>query len=217
MGFDFSELGDLGDSGLVIREDIPAALRLEWERLASRGTWWSGEDRVAIAAEARRAMGGESAGEELPPELVVVIRKVAVDSPRIDGAWVDALDARGIALAPYVEVIGIVSRLSSVDYFHITLGLPLEPLPTPSPVAPTRVPPPDHVVVDKSFVPMVAPVSIPQTLSFVPEETTAWQELSDALYMTFRDMEDPDFSRALHRTQIELVAARTSEVNECFY
>jgi AhpD family alkylhydroperoxidase len=30
-------------------------------------------------------------------------------------------------------------------------------------------------------------------------------------------MEEPDFQRAMHRTQMELVAARTSQVNECFY
>ena len=34
-----------------IRDDLPATFRRAWERLARPGTWWTGRERVAIAAE----------------------------------------------------------------------------------------------------------------------------------------------------------------------
>jgi alkylhydroperoxidase family enzyme len=211
MSFDFS------DSAITIRSEISKALRKEWSFLAAPGTWWSGEERVAIAAEARRAMAGEPSGDELPSAVAGVVRTVAADSPLITAQWVADLEAEGIDPPSYVEIIGVVSRLSSADLFHIALGMSLEPLPSPQSGEPSRRRPPTDVVVGKSFVPMVRQVSIPQTLSLVPAETVAWQELSDVMYMTLQDMGDPDFRHALHRTQMELVAARTSQINECFY
>ena len=37
-----------------IREDIRAAQRAAWQGLAAAGSWWSGAERLAIAAEVRR-------------------------------------------------------------------------------------------------------------------------------------------------------------------
>ncbi len=205
----------------AIPAPIQAAIRREWEFLAAPGTWWSGPERLAIAAEAREAMAGEGTASRpmgiLTEAARDVVRKVAADSPRITEDWVEALPGRGIDLPAYAEIIGIVARLSSVDMFHRALELDLEPLPEPRSGEPSQTPPPGGLVHGKSFVPMALRVSIPQTISIVPPETVAWQALSDAMYMTFAEMDDPDFHRAMHRTQIELVAARTSQINECFY
>ncbi len=38
-----------------VRDDLVAAHRRAWERLARPGTWWSGAERVAIAADVRSA------------------------------------------------------------------------------------------------------------------------------------------------------------------
>jgi hypothetical protein len=229
MSFEFN------DAPISIRAEIQEALRKEWAFLAAPGTWWSGAERVAIAAEARRAMleslseqrlrdqavAGERTASRpasiLGEHVTAVVGAVAADSPLITAEWVAGLADDGVSLPAYAEIIGIVARLSAVDLFHRALGMPLEPLPEPRPGEPSRTPPPSDLVVGKSFVPMSRMVSIPQTVSLVPPETVAWQELSDALYMTFDEMADPGFRRALHRTQIELVAGRTSQVNECFY
>ena len=211
MSFDF------GDAAISIRSEISEAFREEWSFLASPGTWWSGEERVQIAAEARRAMAGEPSGDELSAAVAGVVRTVAADSPLISAEWVEGLVAKGVDMPAYAEIIGVLARLSAVDMFHRALGLPLEPLPDPQPGEPSRTPPPTNLVFGKSFVPMALMVSIPQTVSLVPPETVAWQELSDAMYMTLGEMGDPDFRQALHRTQMELVAARTSQINECFY
>lgn len=209
---------------MPIRSDLQEAFRREWAFLAAPGTWWSGPERVAIAEEARGAMSGERSASppqgaaELSEAVADVVRRVAVESPLITAEWVTALPGRGIGLPAYAEIVGVVSRLSSVDQFHRALGLPLEALPEPLPGEPSRTQAPTEDLVEgKSYLPMVGRISIPQTISIVPEESTAWYELSDVMYMTFEEMDDPDFRRALHRTQMELVAARTSQLNECFY
>ncbi len=38
-----------------VREDLTAAHRRTWQRLAYAGNWWTGAERVAIAAEMRQA------------------------------------------------------------------------------------------------------------------------------------------------------------------
>jgi hypothetical protein len=63
------------------------------------------------------------------------------------------------------------------------------------------------------------PGSIPFSLDLVPAEGWALMEIHGPLYMTPDEMGDPQFNRSpgLHRPQMELVAARTSLINECFY
>ena len=39
-----------------VRDDLPAAHRRAWARLAQPGTWWTAEERIAIAAESRAAV-----------------------------------------------------------------------------------------------------------------------------------------------------------------
>ena len=40
---------------LPIRESLAREVEVAWDRLARPGTWWTGAERLAIAAEARRA------------------------------------------------------------------------------------------------------------------------------------------------------------------
>ena len=156
------------DTDIASRPGLDQAFSKEWAFLAAPGTWFSGHDRVEIAAEARRAMAGEPPGSALPTEESEVVRMVAASSPLISAEWVAGLEDRGVTLPAYVEIIGIVSRLSAVDHFHRALGHPFAPLPEPQAGEPTRLAPPMDLIVGKSFVPMVPPVSIPQTISLVP-------------------------------------------------
>lgn len=64
---------------------------------------------------------------------------------------------------------------------------------------------------------MVGTASITQALSLVPAENAALERYHGPMYLTFDEMADPGIERALTRPQMELVAARTSAVNECFY
>jgi hypothetical protein len=64
---------------------------------------------------------------------------------------------------------------------------------------------------------MVGGSSIVQALSLVPAESAAQEDLHGALYLTYEAMAEPVHRSGLNRVQMELVAARTSAVNECFY
>ena len=78
-------------SGYDIRPDLLESHRETWHRLAGPGTWWTGAERLAIAAETRRAWSCALCAE----------RKAAVSPFAVDGRH----DA-GDALAPeHVEVI----------------------------------------------------------------------------------------------------------------
>ncbi|MDE0759259.1 MAG: alkylhydroperoxidase-related (seleno)protein, partial [Pseudomonadales bacterium] len=44
------------NSPYPIREDITQAHQKFWQKLAQAGSWWSGAQRIAIAAEVRNAV-----------------------------------------------------------------------------------------------------------------------------------------------------------------
>jgi alkylhydroperoxidase family enzyme len=63
-----------------------------------------------------------------------------------------------------------------------------------------------------AFVP-----NIVRALSLVPGEVRALQRSSAAHYLSVKDIVDPAARRSLDRPQMELVAARVSALNRCFY
>lgn len=194
----------------------------EWARMAAPGTWWSGAQRVAIAGEARAAMtsatGATTAGA-LPPVAAEAARRVAAEACSIRESDVKGWDADGLDPLAYVELVGVVSRLAAVDVATFGLGLDLRPLPDPTdeqprPSGETA----DDATVNGGWVPTVGPASAPSALTAVPPEHDAMFEVSAGLYMSIVDMGDLGHVRdGLDRAQTELVAARTSWLNECFY
>jgi hypothetical protein len=62
------------------------------------------------------------------------------------------------------------------------------------------------------FVPNIA-----RALSSVPDHARVLQLLARSHYLAIAEMGDPTKGRAIDRLQIELVAARVSALNECFY
>ena len=102
------------DSPLPVRGDLIAAHRRAWQRVASPGTWWTGEERVAIAEETRRATTGslclarkdalspnavhgdhDSQGK-LPETLIDLIHRVRTDPGRLSRRWFDELASDGL-------------------------------------------------------------------------------------------------------------------------
>jgi len=147
---------DYSGAPLAIRDDLPEAHRAAWRWIASPGAWWTGPERVAIAAEARRAPGcarcreakaslspqavpGEhdSAGA-LPAPAIDAAHRLATDPARLSRSWLEKTLAGGLSDGHYVELLGVVVAAISIDSFHRALGLPLEPLPEPLPGEPTR-------------------------------------------------------------------------------
>lgn len=206
------------DSAVAIREEMGDAFRRDWERLARPGTWLWGEERVEAAEVFRSAQAGrEVQSTTLSEPAAAAVQLIAGDPASITRDLVADWEHANLDLGVYVELIGIASRLSAIDAFHRAMGLPLEPLPPPRPGPPSEDPPPRGATRGKAFVPMTVGTSIVYALSFVPAESEAQRDLHGPMYLSYEEMGDSEFQRGLHRTQMELIAARTSAINDCFY
>ncbi len=242
---------DYSPSGIDVREDLREAHRFLWEHLGAPGTWWSGEQRVAIAAVSRSApgcslcrqrktalspnavSGTHDAPAGLPEEVIDVIHRIRVDPAGLSHEWLEQVLASGLAEAEYVELVGVVTLLAGVDYFARALGIQSFPLPDPAAGEPTRrvpacakrdgawvamiaaedaVGPEADLYGDMAMVP-----NIMRALSSVPDEARALQRSSNAHYVHVTEIADPTVRKSIDRMQMELVAARVSALNECFY
>lgn len=146
---------------LPIRESLVREIAVAWKRLSSAGTWWTGVERLAIAAEARHASGcglcqrrkaalspytingdhdsGHDDRSVLSTTAVEAIHRLVTDAGRITEKWVLSLQADdALSETAYVEIIGVIAVLTGLDKLHQALGLPLEILPAAIPGAPSR-------------------------------------------------------------------------------
>jgi hypothetical protein len=132
-----------------IRAGLAVAYQNYWQALARPGTWFSGAQRVAIAAEVRNALdcplcverkaalspysvqGEHRSGTVLDARLVDAAHRVITDQSRITQAYIDDNAANGLSEEQYVELLGIAVTVFSIDEFNRALGLSREPLPEP--------------------------------------------------------------------------------------
>ena len=242
------------DAPVRVRDDLVASHRRAWERLARPGTWWSGSERVAMAAEVRNAsrcpfcrerkaamavvsphaVGGQHASlGALSDAAVEVIHQVTADPARVSKAWFEKCQAGGLSDAHYVEMIGVIVTVVSIDSFCRGIGVPARPLPAPEPGEPTRRRP-SAARPEKAWVPMI-PASdargeeadlwargrtgnVIRALSLVPDEVRGLKDLSATHYLSVDEMMDLRRGKGtLNRPQVELIAGRVSALNECFY
>ena len=218
--FDYPEFG--------IRDDILQTQRGLWERLAGAGTWWTGAERIAIARQVRAARPHRAEppwlrpalgrDELLSPPAVAAIWRIAIDAHRLDDKWCREVIAE-LGDAPYVELVSIVVCVTAIDMFADALGVELEPLPAPVSGQPSRKRP-DGVGEEGAWVPVSTPWQGPnvgRALSLVPEDNATFMGLALSMYAGTQFAELVWKDRPLSRPQVELVAARVSAVNECFY
>ena len=243
---------DYNQAPYPIREDIAPTYRAYWEKLARPGSWWSGAERVAIAAESRNApacrlcdarkqalspgavTGEHDRGEGLPDTAVDAIHRVVTDQARITRKYVEDNAASGLSKEAYVELVGIVVAVFSIDEFHRALGLDLEKLPTPEPGEISRYRP-AMLSEDMGFVPTVPrdgdvgneadlwshgrTANVVRALTLVPDALRDWRAIAAAQYLSLQEMGNLGHheARSINRMQMELIAGRVSAVNECFY
>lgn len=206
----------LTETPIPLRSDIATVFGQEEHRLARAGATFTGAEHVAMAVEMRRVRRRPAAEPELVGPVGDAVRTVAVAPETIDRSYVEALTANGVTAAGYVEVVGLVSRLAAIDTFHRGLGMDPPPLPEPVPAEPTGTV--DPLAVDgRPFVPTVRGASVIWALSLVPDEAAAMMDFHHVLYLSPDQMQQDGSPRALTRPQLELVGARTSVINECFY
>jgi hypothetical protein len=239
---------------ISVREDLRETHRLLLDHLRRPGNWFSGAERLAIAAESRRApscslcrerkaalspthVRGEHERASDPSLLsapsVEIAHRIRTDSGRLSRAWFEQTLASGIEVGAYVEAVGVVALLAGLDHFCRALGVPFLPLPAPVAGKPSRRTP-AGLRSDIAWVPILTPENasgpeadlydaspvipnIARALSSVPDHVRMLQRLTRSHYLALADMGDPTKGRAIDRLQIELVAARVSALNECFY
>ncbi|WP_249522803.1 hypothetical protein [Modestobacter marinus] len=207
---------ELADAVLPLPHAVRAELRREWTRLAAAGSWLTGPERVAVAREARAARTFGDGDTGLPVLLGEAAQSVSAAAHLITRDWVADLQARGMAVDQYVEVVGVVSRLAAVDSYVRGVGSTEEPLPEPGSGEPTGRRN-EQVRWRSAFVPTDPEDGARFALSSVPAEEEARDQLHSQLYLSTEQMADLAYQDVLSRAQMELLAARVSLLNDCFY
>ena len=240
------------DSEYPIRPDFAEAHTRFWERLARPGAWWTGAERIAIAREARAASGcgvcraAKAAlsptavtGEHdrvsaLPESAVEAVHRIVTDASRLTRSWYRQRLESGLTDGHYVELVGVLVALASVDSFCRAMGLPLRQLPEPVVGEPSRYRP-ARLSNDEGWVPMVPADNagtpeedlwpsghggnVIRAMSLVPDAVRTLNDLSSVHYLPNRNVGRTGVDRggALSRSQMELLAARVSALNQCYY
>jgi hypothetical protein len=150
-----------------------------------------------------------------PGSLEHLADRFAVEAHQLRPAWAHE-QIGSVGPARYVEVLGLVSRLVAVDTFVVALGQQPVEIPDAVPGSPTGDID-ESATIDGGWVPTVGQAWPPTALSLVPAELDGMLTIHDAFYLSMEQMADNDISRGLHRTEMELIAARTSLLNECFF
>lgn len=227
---------DYADCEWPIPDRISEAHRRSWRRLAEPGFWWTGAERVAIAAEMRRAAALESGtcSDLLPEAAIHAVEKIVVDNANLSREWcAEICAATGMSDARYIEMLGVLVHIFSIDELHRTLGIALEPLPAPIAGEPSRrrpsgarqgpgwlaITPPDALDPEDAELYAGAPIAanVLTALSLVPSNLPWLADLSHAHYASYIEMRERGKVREISRAQQELIAARVSVLNQCFY
>lgn len=240
------------DSEYPIRPDFAEAHTRFWERLARPGAWWTGTERIAIAREARAAprcrlcraaraalspvaiTGEHERVSELPETAVDAVHRIVTDASRLTRAWYRRRLEAGMSDGHYVELLGVVVALVSVDAFCRAMGLPLPPLPEPVAGDPSGYRP-ERLATDEGWVPMVPAENagtpeadlwppgrtgnVIRAMSLVPDAVRTLEDLSAVHYLANENVRRAGVDRggALTRSQMELLAGRVSALNQCYY
>jgi hypothetical protein len=176
--------------------------------------------------------GEHTAVGPIAAPYVDAIHRLMTDPGRLTERWLDSLRAQGLEDERYIEIVGIVITVVMIDAFHRALGLEPPALPPATPGEPSRVRP-AAAKKTVAWVPIVSPQDgfhdvyasnehiplVRQAMSLVPAEVANLDSIEQAHYIPFDCVSEPGKSggRALSRPQIELVAARVSFLNNCFY
>ena len=198
---------------MSVREDLADAHRLAWEHVAAPGSWWTGAERVELAATALVAIAdvdpvppwvGVASTGRLGPGLIApaTAHDVAYRLARHAGTMTgDVYRAAADELGelPYVELCAIVSTVAAVAHFCRNIGVSVPPLPAPAGGRPTRRRPGQLARARYNWVPVAEPAdevaAVLQAYTAVPGEQLNTWRMADAQYMPPAAMVDPDWRR----------------------
>ena len=211
-----------------------AAFEAAWNWLAQPGGCWSGAEKLAMVEVARAAAPrpvydrrpatidhlatGIGPGEALSPLVIDTVERVAVEAGAITREW--AFDVIGeLGDVAYAELVAVIATFVPIDVACRLLGRDFEPLPDPDPGDMTGERDDDTIDIG-AFLPAAAGfggANVARSLSIAPTANMMRLGVVRALYSGNRFGELRWDDGALNRPQVELIAARTSALNECFY
>jgi hypothetical protein len=186
--------------------------------LGSPGSFFNGPERLAIAAHARGVRGLAAPTTNLPPVIEEATARVAVKAMASRSEHIAAWEGAGWDVLAYVELVSVVAQICSIDSYRIGLGAELDPLPEPVDGEPVLVAD-EEATRSNAWVPTVGQALAPTALSALPNEKASKAALGAVWYLTddLIHKYDTEPDRELTRPQMELVASRTSWLNECFF
>jgi len=171
--------------------------------------------------------------DDLPGVAVDAAYRLARAPGTLTSEWYQDILGRGLTEGQYVELVTLVVRVAAIERFVRIVGSELPALPEPKPGEPTQVVP-AGLHQHHHWVPTVsardagpelewlyrggsAP-NVIKALTAVPDSYRQIIDLEQVGYVPFDRQMALDWHRpGLDRRQLELVAAKTSQVNGCFY
>jgi hypothetical protein len=171
---------------------------------------------------------------ELSEAMVDVVHRIRTDSGRLTRTWYGQVLESGVSDGEYVETIGVIATITALDTFSRAYGCQQKGLPRPIPGAPSKYRPagakhqlawvptlepgditPDDPDIYAAYHP---PYNIQRALSLVPDAMMAFFDFDETCYLSEQEILDFDTEyRALSHDQMELIAARLSALNGCYY
>ena len=143
-----------------VRANLSTSHAEAWGWIAAPGTWLTGAERIAVAAEVRQAHdcalcrdrkealspfaidGRHDGRHQLAENEIEAIHRLATDPGRLRRQWLEDLFAAGLGEGAYVEIAALVAMTMMMDSFSRALGVPETPLPAPVGGEPTKYQPP---------------------------------------------------------------------------
>ena len=203
---------------LPVPERSRVVLADQWEQLAQPGTWWTGQQRIDIASVGRCSLRNLPAPDANSIDQVArnAAKVVATDAGSITKEIVEGFASDGLSPLHYVELVSVIARTTAIDTATVGLGNGLEPYLPAVPGMPSNVAA-AGAKQRSAWVPMVGAAGATSALSGVSAEDRAQEQLHGALYLSYQEMGDWVINKGLSRPQMELMAARTSLLNNCYF
>lgn len=234
------------DAIVPVTPELAVLHAAELTSFAAPGTWLSGEERLACVEAARAARSAAGLQREipgtgampvdvLPAATLDLVTRLAVLPREMTREHFTAARARGMSAGEYVETVSLVSRIVNVDVFARGVGAAPSVLPEPVDGEPDYDAP--RAVEEGAWLPTVPAGAkgaqdalrayggsgpqpfIYRALSLVPVEAMRCISGGDIQYLPIDKFMDFTYSHhpGLSRVQVEIVAARVSALNDCFY
>ena len=229
-----------GSNDLAVRQRIRRSHETAIEVFAEPGTWLDSDSRLAILKEARNAgvcplclerknavspyalEGNHQVVTNLSADLVEIVHRIVTDSGRLTKSWYQRVTNSAVTAEIYVEIVGLVATSIVIDSFGAALGADQAEPPVSQGGKPT-LKSNDKVIDVGAWVPVLdleqtetdldipAAPNIFRAMGLVPKAIEHFFGVMQSQYSLTK------YEISLKRSQIEMLAARVSSLNQCFY